>query len=517
MKIMPILNTLTLKTKIVAATVLMTAVLLLSFGAFMMIKSNRLMQSALESKANSLITLVEQVGGPYISNFDHPALESLVKEFIKDPDVEWLVFFDTQGQVLTTNSAEQAPTEQSVIVEREIKDQDGKSVIGRLKFSYSTASVEAQLRNNLVTTGMAILIGGLLMTVLIALLANAIVKPISHAAALMQDISQGEGDLTRRIAVVNSDEVGALANGFNIFAEKVRGIIVQLAQNAGSMATFSDSLAVISQDMSRDVRIVSDKTDTVAAAAEEASANTNSVAASMEQATINLSTVTEATGEMSSTISKIAANSEKARNISVQASEQAHNLAVLMQEFGQAAQQIGQVTETITAISSQTNLLALNATIEAARAGEAGKGFAVVANEIKELAKQTAAATEDIKSRISGVQQSAIGAINDIDKITGVIEEVGTIVAIIAEAIEAQAAITQEVVGNIAEASSGVNDANEQVAQTATVSAEIAREIADINMAVSQIRQGEQQVRGNAAQLAQLADELKDLVGHFKV
>lgn len=514
---MPTLNTLTLRTKIITATVLMTAVLLLSFGAFMMFKNNRLMQTALESKATSLITLVEQVGGPYINNFDSPALEVLVKECIKDPDVEWIVFFDGKGTVLTKNSQEKPATAQSVLVEREIKGQEGKTVIGRLKFSYSTASVAAQLKNNLMTTGVAILIGGALMTVLITLLANAIVNPISHAAQLMEDISQGEGDLTRRITVETGDEVGALANGFNTFSEKVRGIIAQLADNADSMASFSDSLATISQGMSRDVQIVSDKTDTVAAAAEEASANTNSVAACMEQATTNLSTVSGATEEMSNTITKIAANSEKARKISVQAGEQAHNLSVLMQEFGQAAQQIGQVTETITAISSQTNLLALNATIEAARAGEAGKGFAVVANEIKELAKQTAAATEDIKSRISGVQQSAGGAISDIDKITAVIQEVGSIVAIIAEAIEAQAAITQEVVGNIAEASTGVNDANEQVAQTAAVSGEIAREIAGINMAVSEIRQGEQQVQGNAAQLAQLAEELKALVGHFKV
>jgi methyl-accepting chemotaxis protein len=514
---MPKLNTLTLRTKIITATVLMTVVLLLSFGGFMMFKSKRLMESALGAKATSLVTLVQQVGGPYINNFDYPSLDALVKECVKDTDVEWLVFFDAKGTVLTTNSQEKPATSQSVLLEREIKDLDGKTVIGKLKFSYSTASVATQLKNNLMTTGAAILIGGVLMTVLIMLLANAIVRPISHAAQLMEDISQGEGDLTRRITVETGDEVGALANGFNTFAEKVRGIIAQLADNADSMASFSDSLATISQTMSRDVQVVSDKTDTVAAAAEEASANTNSVAACMEQATTNLSTVTGATEEMNSTITKIAANSEKARNISVQAGEQAQHLAALMQDFGQAAQQIGQVTETITAISSQTNLLALNATIEAARAGEAGKGFAVVANEIKELAKQTAAATEDIKTRISGVQQSAGGAISDIDKITSVIEEVGTIVALIAEAIESQAALTQEVVGNIAEASTGVNDANEQVAQTAAVSGEIAREIAGINVAVSEIRQGEEKVQSNAAQLAQLAEELKNLVGHFKV
>ena len=89
--------------------------------------------------------------------------------------------------------------------------------------------------------------------------------------------------------------------------------------------------------------------------------------------------------------------------------------------LGQAAQEIGKVTEAITEISSRTNLLALNATIEAARAGSAGKGFAVVATEIKALAKQTAAATEDIRTRIAGVQAATSGGIHEIEKISRVI------------------------------------------------------------------------------------------------
>ena len=134
------------------------------------------------------------------------------------------------------------------------------------------------------------------------------------------------------------------------------------------------------------------------------------------------------------------------------------------------SEEIGDIVQAVVRIADQTNLLALNAAIEAARAGEHGKGFAVVASEIKELAKQTASATEDIKGRISGVQQSAVGAIADIEKITIVIEEVGGLVAGIATAIEEQAAITQEVVTNISQASKGVESANEQVAQTAHVS-----------------------------------------------
>ena len=270
------------------------------------------MQSALDSKALSLATLAEQISGPYINNYDYPALDAFVKEVIKDADVKWVVFFDGKGTALTTNSHEQPATAQSVLVEREIKDQAGATIIGRLKFSYSKESVTSQLKNNMLTTGAAILIGGFLMTALITLLANAIVTPISRAAELMQDISQGEGDLTRRIAVENGDEVGALANGFNTFAEKVRGIIAQLADNATTVAIFSEELSAISQQMSTDVQVVSDKTSTVAAAAEEASANTNSVAACMEQATTNLTTVTGSTREMNNTIVKIAANSEKA-------------------------------------------------------------------------------------------------------------------------------------------------------------------------------------------------------------
>ena len=82
-----------------------------------------------------------------------------------------------------------------------------------------------------------------------------------------------------------------------------------------------------------------------------------------------------------------------------------------MNQLGQAAREIGKVTETITEISSQTNLLALNATIEGGEGRFGGKGFAVVANEIKELAQQTAKATEDIKARIEGVQSSTTGGI----------------------------------------------------------------------------------------------------------
>ena len=505
-----------LQTKILAATVSTTAILLLSLGAFMMLRSYDLTQKALDSKMHSLISLASQVGTPYIINYDNPSLDALVKELVHDPDVEWLVYYDPQGKILTKNSQEKTATAQSIIVERTLNSPDSKESIARLKFSYSKKRILEQLRNDILATGTAILLGGAFMTVLITLTTRAIIKPIRNAADLMQDIAEGEGDLTKRIRVETDDEIGALAKGFNTFAEKIRNIVEKVCVSTDAMAVVSVELSRLSQLMGSSVEVMSAKTNTVAAAAEEASVNTNSVAASMEEATTNLATISGATREMNTTIGKIVINSDKARTISEQAKEQSRKLTAFMQQFGQAAQEIGQVTETINDISSQTNLLALNATIEAARAGAAGKGFAVVASEIKELAKQTASATEDIKGRISGVQQSAVGAIADIEKITIVIEEVGGLVAGIATAIEEQAAITQEVVANISQASKGVESANEQVAQTAHVSQDMAQDIVGINTAVADIHQGGQRVQAESIGLSSLTEHLKSLIGQFK-
>jgi methyl-accepting chemotaxis protein len=348
------------------------------------------------------------------------------------------------------------------------------------------------------------------------LLAASIVRPIRRTTAMLRDISEGEGDLTRRIAITSRDEIGELARYFNTFVEKLQRIIGNIAGNTQTVASSATELSAISAQTAQSVTTLSSKTTTVAAASEEASANTTSVAASMEQASTNLSSVASATEEMSATIGEIAANSEKARAISAAAGSQATSVSALMQQLGQAAQEIGKVTETITSISAQTNLLALNATIEAARAGAAGKGFAVVANEIKELARQTAAATEDIKGKIAGVQLSTGSAMQDIEKITAVIAEVGQIVTVIATAIEEQATVTKDVAGNIAQASSGVHEANERVAQTAAVAKSMAQDLSGVNAAADEIRAGGEQVQASAAELSRLSEQLKGLVGQFK-
>ena len=317
--------------------------------------------------------------------------------------------------------------------------------------------------------------------------------------------------------LARGDELGELASAAQAMTDNLRRLLGGISSGVHTLASAATELSAISRQTASGTASMADKAHSVAAAAEEASSNTLSIAAGMEQSSSSLSSVASATEQMSATVGDISANTGRARAISEQASGQTQTITEQMQKLGQAAQEIGHVTETITNISAQTNLLALNATIEAARAGAAGKGFAVVANEIKELAKQTAEATEDIKTRIAGIQGSTGSAIRDIGQITNVIRDVGGIVASIAAAIEEQATVTRDVAGNIAQASVGVQEANERVSQTAEVSRSIARDIAGVNAAVTDIRQGGEQVQSSALDLSKLAEQLGAQVALFRV
>ncbi len=353
--------------------------------------------------------------------------------------------------------------------------------------------------------------------VLLWFVARGIVGPMRDVADMLKDISEGEGDLTKRLEIKSEDEVGQVAGYFNNFVEKLQGIIKDIAGNAGTLNTSSNDLSKLSGQMSNGAENMSSKSNTVAASAEQMNSNMHSVAAAMEQAATNVDMVAGAAEEMTATINEIAQNSEKARLITDEAVAQSQRASDLVDELGRAAQEIGQVTEAIADISAQTNLLALNATIEAARAGESGKGFAVVANEIKDLARQTAEATQEIKEKIEGIQCSTSGTIKEIELISKVINDVNEIVSTIATAVEEQSVTTKEIAGNVAQASLGIQEVNQNVAHSTSASSEIAKEISDVNQSAGEMLHSSSKVNLNADELNRLAGQLQEMVGRFKV
>lgn len=356
----------------------------------------------------------------------------------------------------------------------------------------------------------------LLVVAVLIVTIQRVFKPLNQTLHVVKDIAEGEGDLTIRLTVQSHDEVGELSKWFNIFLDKLQGIIGNIAGTAGSLGSASTSLSDLAGKLADGAEHMSGLSSTVASAAEEMSANMNTVADSSNEAAANVNMVSSAAEEMTATINEIAMNSEKARVISEKAVAQTTETTSRMEKLGQAAQSIGKVTQTIADISDQTNLLALNATIEAARAGEVGKGFAVVANEIKELAKQTAGATLEIRNQIDDIQGSATESIDQIDKISQVIHNINEIVSTIATAVEEQSVTTKEIAGNVALASQGIQEVNENVSQSSVVSMEIAKEISSVNAVSSQLNGNSAQMKKSAAALDHLADELNELVGRFK-
>lgn len=343
-----------------------------------------------------------------------------------------------------------------------------------------------------------------------------VIGPLSKSVELANHIAKNDLSVADLI-VESEDEIGEATAALNTMKNNLRKVVQTIASSANSVTAASVEISAVSAQTASGVSSMSEKARGVAAAAEQASASTMSVSSGMDESSASLASVAAATEEMSATVGDIASNTARARATSEQATSKVVTISDQMQKLGLAAEEIGQVTETITNISAQTNLLALNATIEAARAGAAGKGFAVVANEIKELARQTAEATEDIKKRIASVQSSTGMALTDIDEITAVIREVGGIVSNIAAAIEEQAAVTKDVAGNIAQAAAGVREANSHVSETAEVSKMIAKDIAGVDADVADIKRGGEQVQTSAVKLTRLAEQLKTQVSQFRM
>lgn len=396
--------------------------------------------------------------------------------------------------------------------------------IGKTDTPWSIAIIVPKdkiLENAVHLRNMSILIGLITMAVLIIVvfyLANSmVVRPLSGIIDSMRDIAEGEGDLTRRLPVVSKNEIGILSGWVNTFIEKLQSIIQDLAQNSSELKQSSGGLLHIAGDLSNNAQKSSSLSANASGATSKINASMLDVAETMRQTTDNVNMVAASTEEMVATIKEIAQNSETARHITQNAVSQGTETSKRMGALGEAALDIGKVTETINEISKQTNLLALNATIEAARAGEAGKGFAVVANEIKDLASQTAQATSGIKGKIDGIQEVTNSAIEEIEGISKVISDVNDIVSTIATAVEEQTAATSEIANNINQASEGVQDINQSIGNNASTITDIAQDISDANKTADEISASSSSVHQNAEELTALAERLQKIVTTFKV
>ncbi|MGP7735325.1 methyl-accepting chemotaxis protein [Oceanimonas smirnovii] len=346
--------------------------------------------------------------------------------------------------------------------------------------------------------------GALLVSVLVALmLARSIVQPLQQTVLNLQDIADGEGDLTRRLAETGNDELTELAKAYNRFVVKVQELVRRVSDATGQMAAATEELSQVAQETRQGVDSQRDQTTQVVTA--------------MHQMTMSIQEIAGNTGSAADTARQTTATTEDGReavtrNVQImdELAGEVNQASAMIQELARQNGDIGKMLEVIHTIADQTNLLALNAAIEAARAGDAGKGFSVVAEEVRSLAQRTQQSTGEIEQLVTSIQQSTQNVVAVMErnqqKTETAVSEANTVASRL---------------GNIKTAVDAIHDMNTQVAaaveEQSAVAEDVNRSMSLINDIAEQSGHSVGQTAQASAELARLATQLQELVGRFRV
>ncbi len=309
----------------------------------------------------------------------------------------------------------------------------------------------------------------------ILLVGRAIAAPVRRAAMLLAEIADGQGDLTRQMAVETGDELGQLADAFNRFVATMGTLVRRVRASSTSIAIGSTQIAMGNADLSQRT--------------EEQASNLERTAASMEEITAAVKNNTDTArtaAQMASTASTAAS----------QGGEVVGQVVSTMEQISEASRKISEIIVVIDSIAFQTNILALNAAVEAARAGEQGRGFAVVASEVRNLAQRSAQAAKEIKALI---EHSA----GTVDTGSRLVADAGRVMGDVVAQVQGVSTMMSEITSASVEQSAGIGQIGDAVQQLDQVTQQNAALVEESAAA--------------AESLKQQAAELDRLVAVFKV
>ncbi|MCA4020148.1 methyl-accepting chemotaxis protein [Vibrio vulnificus] len=328
-------------------------------------------------------------------------------------------------------------------------------------------------------------------------------KPLSRLNSVVADLSQGNGDLTQRLAIESKDEIGQISHSINLFIEKLQQMFIEVADSSKEIDHAVVNLSEQSRSNLHTLNQHTQETEQAITAIEEMSASANSIAQSADNAAHLTETTTRYADESKQTVMGAV---ESVNGLVTQVVAMSDTITRMSDD----TKQISTVLQVIGDIAEQTNLLALNAAIEAARAGEQGRGFAVVADEVRALAARTQQSTAQINEMLAKLKSTTENVVNEMGSTRTRCEETAERTNHVMDSLNV-------VTDSVAE----INNLNTLMATSAMEQRQVTQEVSKNMAAIQEIVR---LLNENAAQSTSISDELQntshaltDVVGRFRV